>query len=72
MIKTKWNNLCFKENRFKMFNIFKKKSEKEKLMEKYAQLMEESFKLSKTNRKESDAKTAEAMEIMSQIESIID
>jgi len=55
-----------------MFNIFKRKSEKEKLMEKYAQLMEESYQLSKTNRSASDAKVSEAMEIMAKIETLTD
>jgi len=55
-----------------MLNIFKRKSEKEKLMEKYAQLMEESYQLSKTNRSASDAKVSEAMEIMAKIETLTD
>jgi hypothetical protein len=53
-----------------MFKIFKSRSEKEKLLEKYAQLMEESYRLSKTNRTASDAKVTEAMEIMTKIESL--
>lgn len=55
-----------------MFKIFKRKSEKEKLMEKYAQLMEESYQLSKTNRAAGDAKVSEAMEIMARIETLTD
>lgn len=55
-----------------MFNLFKRKSEKEKLMEKYAQLMEESYQLSKTNRTASDAKVNEAMEILAKIETLTD
>ena len=43
-----------------MFGLFKKKSEKEKLQEKYEKLLKESYELSKTNRKESDKKAYEA------------
>lgn len=43
-----------------MFGLFKKKSEKEKLQEQYEKLTKEAFILSKTNRKASDEKTAEA------------
>lgn len=55
-----------------MFGLFKKKSEKEKLQEQYKSLLEEAFNLSKTNRSASDAKTAEAAEILSKIEQIKD
>lgn len=55
-----------------MFGLFKKKSEKEKLQEKYKSLLEEAFVLSKTNRSASDAKTAEAAEILTMIEQIKD
>lgn len=50
-----------------MFGLFKKKTETEKLQEKYKKLMEEAFKLSHTDRKASDDKTAEAEEVMKQI-----
>jgi hypothetical protein len=53
-----------------MFGLFKKKSEVEKLQEKHDKLLEEAFKLSKTNRKASDAKTAEANEIAKKIEEL--
>jgi len=53
-----------------MFGWFKKKSESEKLMEEYKKLMEESFRLSKIDRKASDAKIAEAEEVMKKIESL--
>lgn len=43
-----------------MFSFFKKKSELDKLQEKYNRLMEEAFKLSTSNRMASDAKYAEA------------
>lgn len=52
-----------------MFGFFKK-SEKEKLQKEYSKLMEEAFRLSKVDRKASDAKTAEAEEIVKQIEAI--
>jgi hypothetical protein len=51
-----------------MLGLFKKKSPKEKLQEKYKKLLEESYKLSSTNRKASDAKAAEADEILKQID----
>jgi hypothetical protein len=43
-----------------MFGIFKKKSEKEKLQQRYERLLKEAHDLSSTNRKESDRKTYEA------------
>jgi len=53
-----------------MFGIFKKKSEKEVLNSKYKKLLEEAYKLSTSNRKESDSKYAEADKILKQIESL--
>ena len=53
-----------------MFNFFKKKTEVEKLEIKYKKLLEASYKLSHTNRKESDNKMAEAEEVLKQIEAI--
>ncbi|MCX7744206.1 MAG: Lacal_2735 family protein [Flavobacteriales bacterium] len=53
-----------------MFSMFKKKSELEKLQEKYKRLMEEAYKLSTSNRMASDAKYAEADEISKRIEAI--
>lgn len=53
-----------------MFGIFKKKSQLEKLQDQHSKLMEESFKLSKSDRKASDAKQAEAFEIEKKIEAI--
>ncbi len=53
-----------------MFGLFKKKSEKEKLQEKYEKLLKESYELSKTNRKESDKKAYEADLIDKKIESL--
>ena len=51
-----------------MFGLFKKKSEEEKLQEKYKKLLEESYKLSHSNRAASDQKAAEADAILKQIE----
>lgn len=53
-----------------MFGLFKKKSQKEILQEKYRKLMGEAHKLSTVDRKASDLKTAEAEEVMKQIESL--
>lgn len=48
---------------------FSRKTEKEKLQEKYQKLINEAYKLSHTDRKASDLKTAEADAILRQIES---
>ncbi len=53
-----------------MFNLFKKKTEIEKLDAQYRKLLAESHKLSKINRKLSDSKFVEANEIAKQIENI--
>lgn len=53
-----------------MFGLFKKKSETEKLQMKYKKLLEEAFKLSKINRKESDKKQAEAETVLKEIEAL--
>jgi len=53
-----------------MFGLFKKKSEKEKLQEKYEKLQKESFELSTTNRKLADQKAFEANEVMKEIENL--
>ncbi len=53
-----------------MFGLFKKKSEKEKLQDKYEKLLKEAFILSKSNRKMSDQKNFEAEEVMKQIENL--
>ncbi|WP_268036297.1 Lacal_2735 family protein [Algoriphagus sp. PAP.12] len=53
-----------------MFNLFKKKSELEKLEVQYKKLLDESYKLSHINRKQSDQKSAEANEILNRIEKI--
>lgn len=53
-----------------MFGLFKKKTEIEKLQEKYEKLMKEAFNLSKVDRAKSDLKTAEANEILDQIDAL--
>jgi hypothetical protein len=53
-----------------MFGLFKKKTEKEKLQETYKKLLDESYKLSHTNRKASDEKAYEANELLKKIESM--
>ena len=53
-----------------MFGIFKKKSEKQLLEEKYRRLQKESYDLSTINRKMSDQKSYEAEEVMKQLEKL--
>lgn len=53
-----------------MFKLFKKKSEKDQLLEKYDKLIEESYRLSKIDRAKSDLKAAEADELMKRIEAM--
>jgi hypothetical protein len=50
-----------------MFGLFKKETAEEKLEKKRQQLLEESFKISKIDRKKSDEKFAEAEKISEQI-----
>ncbi len=47
-----------------MFELFKKKSEAEKLQKKYEDLMKEWHRLSSINRSKSDEKYAEAQKIL--------
>lgn len=58
------------QNKTSMFGWFKKKSEKEILLEKYKQLLEESYQLSTTDRRKSDLLRAEADEISKQIDAL--
>ena len=51
-----------------MLGLFKKKTEKEKLQERYKKLMADAHKLSHVYRKQSDEKIFEAEKIMDQIE----
>jgi hypothetical protein len=53
-----------------MFGLFKKKTEVEKLQDQYKKLMEESFRLSKTDRTAADLKYAKAEDIAKKIESL--
>jgi len=54
-----------------MFGIFKKKTQKQLLQEKYRKLMEDAHRLSKSNRKLSDDKVFEAEEVMKEIEKLL-
>jgi TRAP-type mannitol/chloroaromatic compound transport system substrate-binding protein len=47
-----------------MFGIFKRKSKYEKLQKEYEKVLKEAFELSKIDRSKSDAKYAEANEIL--------
>jgi hypothetical protein len=51
-----------------MFGLFRKKSEIEKLEDKYNQLLKEAYTLSTSNRRLSDSKTAEANDVLEQID----
>ena len=53
-----------------MFGLFKKKSEKELLQDRYRKLMEEAHKLSHTNRKLADVKVYEADQVMQKLEKL--
>lgn len=53
-----------------MFGLFKKKTPVQVLEEKYKKLQKEAFDLSKSNRMQSDLKTAEAQEVLKEIEAL--
>lgn len=53
-----------------MFGLFKKKPKVEILNDRYKKLLEEAFKLSTTNRKESDSKYAEADAVLKEIDQL--
>lgn len=53
-----------------MFGLFNKKTEADKLQDKFNALMKDWHTLSSTNRAESDRKYAEAQEILTKLESI--
>jgi len=53
-----------------MFGFFKRKSKAEVLRKRHAELMEEAFRLSRTNRRESDKKYAEAEVVARQLEAL--
>ncbi len=51
-----------------MFGLFKKADPLEKLNQKYKKLLEESHKLSHSDRKAADLKAQEAEEVLTEIE----
>ena len=53
-----------------MFGLFKKKTEKEKLLKLYKEKLQKSFDLSKSNRKESDRLASEANDILNKIDAL--
>jgi hypothetical protein len=54
-----------------MFSLFKKKkTEEEKLQEKYADLMKQAFELSTINRSASDTKYTEADAVLKQLDQL--
>ena len=53
-----------------MFGLFKKKSELEKLQERYKKLMAEAHTLSQRDRRAGDEKTAEADQVAQQIDAL--
>ncbi len=53
-----------------MFGLFKKKTEKEKLLILYNKKKKEAFELSKIDRRKSDEKEKEASDILQQIDRI--
>lgn len=59
---------AFKDN--DMFGLFKKKSEKEKMEDRYDALIKKSYELSHSNRAESDKLAAEAAELLKKIEEL--
>ena len=50
--------------------IFKKKTEEDRLRKQYKRLMEEAYRISRTDRKASDKKYAEADAVMQRIHEI--
>ena len=50
--------------------LFSRTSPKDKLLKKYKKLTEEAYKLSHTNRSKADAITAEANDVLKQIEAL--
>tara|TARA_B100001121_G_scaffold34967_1_gene29699 strand:- start:978 stop:1181 length:204 start_codon:yes stop_codon:yes gene_type:complete len=55
-----------------MFNFFRKKTEKEKLIKLYNQKKKKAFELSRINRIESDKLEKEAFDILNKIDSLPD
>jgi len=53
-----------------MFGIFKKKTQKEKLLALYKKKKEEAFNLSKIDRRKSDLKEKEASDILDALDAL--
>lgn len=53
-----------------MFGIFKRKTEKEKLLVRYKKIKDEAYRLSKIDRRKSDEKEKEANDILDAINKI--
>ena len=53
-----------------MFGIFKRKTEKEKLLARYKKIKDEAYRLSKIDRRKSDEKEKEANDILDAIDNI--
>jgi len=53
-----------------MFGLFKKKSKLEQMKKEYKAMLEESYRLSTTDRKASDLKALEAEEFYKEIEKL--
>tara|TARA_X000000368_G_scaffold371929_1_gene321970 strand:+ start:235 stop:411 length:177 start_codon:yes stop_codon:yes gene_type:complete len=53
-----------------MFGIFKRKTEKEKLLVRYKKVKDEAYRLSKIDRRKSDEKEKEANDILDAIDKI--
>ena len=53
-----------------MFGLFKRKTERERLEEELKRLQEEAYRLSHSDRKASDLKTAEAHVLLQRIEAL--
>lgn len=53
-----------------MLNLFKKTTERDRLVKAYRKLLEESFRLSTSNRAASDKKRAEAEELLKKLEAL--
>ena len=53
-----------------MFGLFKKKSKKDKLIDLYNKKKEQAFKISRTNRKESDRLEKEANDILIELDKL--
>ena len=53
-----------------MFGIFKRKTEKEKLLVRYKKVKDEAYRLSKVDRRKSDEKEKEANDILDAIDKI--